>query len=99
MCEDWRLDGLTNRRVSILGLIWTIRSTDDPPFPLFYREFSVFLALTAGRGQGEGQITCVFEDTGVAVFETPTRPIAFPADPLQVLGVSFRVRDVTFQRP
>src|SRR3954464_963900 len=64
LCDDWLMDGPNNRRVSIVGLIWTIHSVDDPPYPLFYREFCVFLALTEGRGQGEGQVVCVFEDTG-----------------------------------
>ena len=42
LCDDWRLDGTNNRRVTIVGLIWNIHSIDDPPYPLFYREFCVF---------------------------------------------------------
>lgn len=99
LCENWRVDGPNNRRVSIDGLIWKIHSTEEPAFPLMYREFCVFLALTAGRGQGEGRIRCVFEDTGQLVFETATRPIPFPADPLEVVGVPFRIQDCLFPLP
>jgi hypothetical protein len=96
LCDDWRLDGPHNRRVTIVGLLWSIHSLDDAPFPLLYRELCVFLALTEGRGQGEGYIACVFEETGEKVFETHKRPIPFPPDPLEVVGVPFRIRDCTF---
>ena len=99
LCDDWRLDGPTGRRVTVVGLLWTINSVGDPPYPLFYREFCVFLALTECRGQGAGHIVCVFEDTGQTVFETPRQPISFPVNPLDVVGVPFRIRDCTFPRP
>jgi hypothetical protein len=99
LCDDWRLDGPGNRRVTIVRLIWNIHAVEDPPYPLFYRELCVFLALTEGRGQGEGNIVCVFEDTSEKVFETRKRPIQVPADPLEVVGVPFRIRDCSFPRP
>jgi hypothetical protein len=99
LCEDWRLDGPNNRRLTIIGLISNIHSVGDPPYPLFCREFCVYLALTEGRGQEEGQIVCVFEDTGQKVFETPKQLIQFPSDPLAVLGVSFRIHNSTFPQP
>jgi hypothetical protein len=99
LCDDWRLDGPNNRRVTIVGLIWNIHSLDEAPYPLFYREFCVFLALTEGRGQGEGHIACVFDETGETVFETGKRPIQFTPDPLEVLGVPFRIRNCTFPKP
>lgn len=99
LCDDWRLDGPNNRRVTIVGLIWNIDAIDDEPYPLFYRELCVFLALTEGRGEGEGQIVCVFEESGQKDFETRKRPIQFRSDPLEVVGVPFRIRDCTFPRP
>jgi hypothetical protein len=99
LCDDWRLESPNNRRVTVIGLIWNIHSIEDPPYPLSYREFCVFLALTDGRGQGEGRIVCVFEDTGETVFETRNRPIPFGPDPLEVVGVPFRIRDCSFPRP
>ena len=99
LCDDWRVDGPSNRRVTIIGLIWNIHSVEEPAYPLFYREFCVFLALTEGRGQGEGHIACVFEGTGEKVFETRKRPIQFRPDPLEVIGVPFRIRDCSFPQP
>src|SRR5205823_262652 len=48
---------------------------------------------------GARQIVCVFEDTGQKVFETSTRPIQLPPDPLDVVGVPFRIRDCSFPWP
>lgn len=96
LCDDWQLDPQNNRRVTIIGLISNIHSLEEPPYPLFYREMCIFLALTEGRGQGEGRIVCVVEETGQKVFETHGRPISFGPDPLDVVGVSFRIRDCSF---
>ena len=96
LCDDWRLDPQNNRRVTIIGLISNIHAIEDTPYPLFYREMCVFLALTEGRGQGEGKIVCVVEESGQKVFETRTRSIAFAPDPLEVVGVPFRIRDCSF---
>ena len=92
-------DPQNSRRVLIIGLISNIRSLDEPPYPLTYRELCVFLALTEGRGRGEGRINCVFEETGEKAFETATRQIQFGRDPLEVVGVTFRIRDCRFPFP
>ena len=99
LCDDWRLDGPNNRRLTIVGLIWNIHSVEEPPFPLSYRELCVFLAVTGGRGQGEGQIVCVLEETGEKIFETPKRSIHFRPDPLEVVGIPFRILDCSFPQP
>ncbi len=96
LCDDWRLDPQNNRRVTIIGLISNIHALEDPPYPLFYREMCVFLALTEGRGQGEGNIVCVLEETGQRIFQTQPRPIVFGPDPLEVVAVPFRIRDCSF---
>jgi hypothetical protein len=96
LCDDWRLDPANHRRVTIIGLISNIKALDAPPFPLFYQEMCVFLALTDGHGAGEGKIVCVHETNGQKVFETLSRPIAFGPDPLEILGVPFRIRDISF---
>ena len=59
LCADWRLNGPNSRRVTIVGLISNIHSVEDRPYPLFYREFCVFLALTEGRERGKGT-SCAF---------------------------------------
>jgi len=96
LCDDWRLDPANRRRVTIVGLISNIHAIDDPPYPLMYRELCVFLALTDGYGRGDGKIVCVNEDSGQRIFETRSRPIAFGPDPLEVVGVPFRIKNCLF---
>ncbi len=96
LCEDWETDLEDPRRVSIHGLVSHIRSLDQPPYPLLYRELCVFLVLTEGRGIGSAQIICVLEETNKKIFETPRRKIEFGSDPLEVVGLPFRIRDCRF---
>lgn len=98
LCDDWQLDPASNRRINIIGLISNIRALDDPPYPLRYREFCVFLALTDGHGQGEAKIVCVFDETGEKIFETGSRSVSFGSDPLEIVGVPFRICDCIFPR-
>jgi hypothetical protein len=98
LCEDWGTDPNRPNRVNIFGLLTNIRPTDQPAYPLLFRELCVFLVLTEGRGTGDGQIVCVSADTLDKVFETPMRKIAFGDDPLEVVGVPFRIRDCPFPR-
>lgn len=85
--------------LTIVGLISGIRALDEPPYPLLYREMCVFLMVTEGRGQGEGKIVCVFEETGQKIFETASRPIVFGNDPLEITGIPFRIRNCYFPFP
>jgi hypothetical protein len=59
----------------------------------------VFLALTEGRGTGTAQIICVFEETGQRIFGSPQYQVQFGPDPLEVIGVPFRIRDCRFPYP
>lgn len=99
LCDDWLLDPQNPRRVSIVGLLSNIHVVDVPPYPLLYRELCVFLALTEGRGQGYGHLVIVLEETGETIFQTQRRPIQFSPDPLDVLGVPFRIRNCIFPQP
>src|SRR5262249_45047131 len=99
LCDDWRLEPGTARRVTIIGLISNIRALDQPPYPLLRKDMCVFLALTEGHGRGEGQIVCIFEETGQKIFETRKRLIDFSGDPLEVVGVPIRIRDCNFPLP
>ena len=98
LCDDWRVDPDNSNRVTIIGLITHIHAVEDPPYPLFYQEMCVFLVLTEGRGKGKGKIVCVFEEDRRKVFETRSRPISFGPDPMEVVGVPFRIRDCSFPR-
>jgi hypothetical protein len=99
LCEDWSLDPANPRRVTIIGLVSNIHALERPPYPLLVRELCVFLVLTEGRGRGEAQIVCTFEETGQRIFQTGKRSVPFGPDPLEVVGVPFRVRDCRFPFP
>jgi len=96
-CEDVQADADNPRRVTLVGLINAIRSLDEPPFPLLYRGMCVFLQLTECRGPAECRIELQHADTGQVIFRTRTRSIPFGADPLEVFGAIFRMRNCLFQ--
>jgi hypothetical protein len=99
LCEDVQTDPDNARRVTLVGLISAIRSLEQPPFPLMYREICVFLQLTECRGPADGRIELHYADSGQVVFRTRTRTIPFVNDPLEVVGVTFRLRNCLFQEP
>ena len=99
LCEDWSTAPDRPRRVSIHGLLSNIYSVEQPPYPLNYKELCVFLALTEGRGTGIVQIVGVFEETGQTIFETPQHQVDLGTDPLEVVGLPFRIRDCCFPHP
>jgi len=99
LCEDWETRPDDSTHVTIHGLISSIRSLDQPPYPLLYEELCVFLLLTECRGIGSAQIICVFEETGNKVFETPMRDVEFGPNPLEIVALPFRIRDCPFFRP
>lgn len=99
LCEDVQTGADNPHQVTLVGLISAIRSLEQPPFPLLYREICVFLQLTECRGSADGRIEIHFEDSGQVVFRTRTRTIPFGNDPLEVVGVTFRIRNCLFQQP
>lgn len=97
VCEDVQTDPDNPRRVTLVGLISAIRSMEPTPFPLLYREICVFLQLTECRGSGDGRLEIHHPDTSQVVFRTRTRTIPFGSDPLEVVGVTFRIRNCLFR--
>lgn len=94
--EDVEIDPSNNKRVTIVGLLNAIRSIDQLPYPLLYRGFCVFLQLTECRGKADARIEIQHADTVQVVFKTKTRSMEFSNDPLEILGVNFRIRDLLF---
>jgi hypothetical protein len=87
------------RLLDVIGLLYIIRPRHTPPYPLTLKELCVFLALADCRGTGLGHLICESEDTGDRIFWTPPRQITFSPDPLDVLGVRFRVCSCSFPGP
>lgn len=96
LCEDWEVDALNPRKVDILGLLNNVDSLDEPKYPLLIPEICVFLFLTETRGVGTVEIVCTYEETSQIVFRTPKRTVAFQNNPLEVVAVSFRIKDCRF---
>jgi hypothetical protein len=99
LCEDVQIDPSNPRRVTLVGLLSAIRSLEQPPFPLVYRELCVFLQLTECRGPAEANIEIQQADSGRVVFRTRTWTIPLVNDPLEVVGVTFRIRNCLFEEP
>ena len=60
-------------------------------------EFCVFLALTDGRGSGSGKIACALRGDRRQDFrDATTSDLRFGPDPIEILGVPFRIRDCVF---
>jgi hypothetical protein len=97
LCEDVQTDVDNPNRISLIGLITAIRSLAQPSFPILYPEICVFLQLTGCRGAADGKIEIQHADSGQVVFRTRTRTISFGSDPLEVVGIVFRIRNCLFQ--
>ncbi len=99
LCEDVQTDPDNPRRVTIVGLISAIQGLAQPPFPLLFRELCIFLQITECRGPAEGRIEILHADSGQVVFRTRTRTLLLGSDPLEVVGVTFRIRNCLFLEP
>jgi hypothetical protein len=93
LCDDVRTDQESPERVSLLGLVTALRSLGQPPFPLLHRELCVFLQFTGCRGPATGRVEIQHADSGQVVSRAQTRTIPFGTDPLEVVGVTFRLRN------
>ena len=81
-----------------LGLIHTVIGNPPGTFPVMLPRLCVYLQLTGGRGAGITQIVAVEADTCDPVFASEPHPVDFPADPLVVFPVVFRISACEFPR-
>src|SRR5215469_10272103 len=92
VCEDVQSGPNNPNRISLLGLIGVVRSTGEPAYPLVYPEICVFLELTECRAAGDARIEIQHADSGRVAFRTQTRTLSFSGDPLEIVGLVFRIR-------
>ena len=97
LCEDIEVDPDNTRRVTLVGLISAIRAIEDLPYPLLYPEICVFLQFIECRGPAEGRVEIHHADSSEVVFRTRTRTIPFVNDPLEIMVVTFRMRNCLFE--
>src|SRR5947209_979407 len=99
LCEDARPNPANPRKINVYSLITEIGPTAaGAGYPLRLT-FSVYLALTGGRGCGGVQIAVLTADTGQPVYVGRRHTIRFGADPLRVKGVHIRITSCTFPGP
>lgn len=87
------------RKVNIRGLVQTVRVTEPVTWPAVIGQLCVLLYLTGGRGSGDGQIVAVHADTDQEMFGSQVVRITYPADPLEVVPVVFRMRRCVVRFP
>lgn len=99
ICDDVQTEPEHPLRVTIAGLVGAIRSLEQPPYPLRYRELCAFLQMTECRGPAVGRMEIQHADSGGVIFRTPKRTIPFGTDPLELVGIVFRMQDILFPQP
>jgi hypothetical protein len=81
-----------------LGLIHTTNPNPPDRYPTTLPVLCVYLQLTGGRGSGTVQVVAVEADTGDAVFSSAAHSVTYPADPLLVFPMVFRISSCKFPR-
>jgi Family of unknown function (DUF6941) len=99
LCDDVQTDPENPLRVNLFGLMSAIHSVEQPPYPLLVREFCAFIQLTECRGIADMRIEIQHADSGEVLVRTRTRTVSLPSDPLEVIGVNFRIQDCLFAEP
>lgn len=99
VCEDVQVDPENPRRITLVGLIGSLRALGPTPYPLLRTEFCVYLQMTECRGPAEGRIELQHADSGEVIYRSTTRMMPLGDDPLEVVGVTFRIRNCLFQTP
>ncbi len=95
-CDEILVATNNPRKVSLVNVVSSIRSYSSLPFPVTHPLLCVYLQLTEGRGGGDIHIEIVQAVTGQPIIRTQARPVRFTADPLDVVGLAFRVKNCTF---
>jgi hypothetical protein len=96
LCQDVVVDPTNPLQVTLINLVTTIRSLSEPAFPVIRPQFCAFIQMTECRGAGDLRVEIVHADTGATVFRTKTQNVAFGSDPLEVVGLTFRIRNCLF---
>jgi len=96
LCEDVVVNPDNPLRITLVGVMSSIRSIEEPAYPLLYEELCVFVQLTSCRGPGDLRIEIQHGDSADVVYRNRTRTVPLSRDPLEVLALSFRIRNCLF---
>src|SRR4051812_1776163 len=96
LCDEVRTDPGMAHKVNVFGLVSSLLSRQEPPFPLVHPQLCVLLQVSGGRGEGDGRIVVRHADADRVAFTSAGHRLSFGPDPLAVVGIVFRIRDGTF---
>jgi hypothetical protein len=96
LCDDVRTDPDNYHRLNIFGLITSIRSTADPPFPVVRPLLCAVVLLAGADRSGELRLRIVQSSSGRVIFRSPPRQVRLVGDPQAVRGAVFRIRNCSF---
>ncbi len=96
LCDDAQPNPSNPKKVDVHGLLSVIQSITDPFVYPRVHSFTIYLALTEGRGEGELQIVVASADSAAKIYKSPSYSIRFTNDPLCVYGVIVYVHTCSF---
>lgn len=99
LSEDISTNPKDPKKVTVIDLLTTIRSKDEPPYPVLIPEICCTAWLTDGRKSGEAQIVCVEDETAEKSFASRSHVVQLSEDPLEISIVAIRIGDCYFPRP
>ena len=99
LSEDISTNPVDPKKVTVIDLLTTIRSKDDPAYPVLIPEICCTVWLTDGRRSGEAQIVCVEDETAEKLFASRRHVVQLSEDPLEVSIVAIRIGDCCFPNP
>lgn len=100
LCNEALPDPQWPGRVKVNGLILQLRWPEATTAPLRLDKLVVLLVLAGGRGEGQGWVECIDEETGKQISRSAELPIRFVGkDPVAPFPGRFTLRDCYFTRP
>lgn len=99
LAEDFATNPINPKKVTVIDLLSTIWSEDDPPYPVVIPEICGVAWLTDGRRPGEAKIVCVSDEASEAIFASQPHTVHVGDDPLEVHIAAFRIVDCRFPSP
>lgn len=94
---DYGSDPNRPTRVSLEGIVSAIRLGERQTYPVV-RTLRVFVQLTEARGTARIGLSVIASSTNDVLYSSDDRPVQFGNNPLAVVGIPFRIRDLQFPR-
>jgi hypothetical protein len=96
LCDRVQSDPNNYHRCNIFGLITSIRSSADPPFPVVHAQLLALMVWTGGQDTGDLMLRIIEDRSKRTVFRTRSRQVRFVGDAAAIGGVVFSIRNCAF---